>query len=151
MTTGAPRAGPYFAPRLSSSGLHSRAQDEIKRLTQQVQELKAQTKELIDKNEKLITEAAGKDQAMEEMSEKIERLRLTMGGICGGDMMDGWIIAVVCDLDRNSKDRVLWWSKISIASPSLFAMSACIILCADWDLCPASRYQSPCSDNIWRT
>lgn len=74
------RAGPYFAPRPSSAPF-VRAQEDIRRLEAQVQDLETRNKELKEENEKLVAEAKEKDVVMKEMSERIERLRVIMGGV----------------------------------------------------------------------
>lgn len=86
MALGVPRAGPYFAPRVSKNTF-TRAQDEMRRLKRQVQDLEARNKELRDKNEELVIKAEEKDTAINEMIERLERMKVIMEGI-HGDMLD---------------------------------------------------------------
>ncbi|TLD21023.1 hypothetical protein E2P81_ATG08687 [Venturia nashicola] len=81
MPLGAPRAGPYFAPRVSNNAL-AKAREDTQRLEARIQHLEALNKELK-------VEAKEKDNAMREMSETIERLKMTMeGGRNGNTMQD---------------------------------------------------------------
>lgn len=82
----APRAGPYFAPRPSSAPF-VRTQEDVRRLEAQVQDLETRNKELKEENGKLVAEAKEKNIVMKELYEKIECLRVIVGGM-HGDMLD---------------------------------------------------------------